>query len=66
MMQQRSHVLQLRLDAAKKLNVKKKKKKKVKEWLKAVLDAKIRPKEMRPYKCPLDQGFGSSISQRWS
>ena len=62
MMQQRSHVLQLRLDAAKQINVKKKK---VKKWSKAVLDAKVRPKEMRPYKCPLDQGFGSSISQRW-
>ena len=53
---------QLRLDAAKQIN---NKKKKVKEWSKAVLDAKVRPKEMRPYKCPLDQGFGSSISQRW-
>ena len=55
-------MLQLRLDAAKQINVKKKK---VKKWSKAVLDAKVRPKEMRPYKCPLDQGFGSSISQRW-
>ena len=63
MMRQRSRVPQLRLDAAKQIN--NKKKKKVKEWSKAVLDAKVRPKEMRPYKCPLDQGFGSSISQRW-
>ena len=35
----------------------------MREWSKEVPDAKERPKERRSYKCPLDKGFGSSISQ---
>ena len=61
MMQQRSCVPQLRLDTDKQINVLKESE----GMSKAVLEAKVRPKEMRPDKCPLDQGFGSSISQRW-